>query len=140
MWPGCCRRQRVRPTSIGGAYSASRPAATPTPGVRASRGAARLPPGSALSAMSGPPPPAARARAAWREGFVRNLAPAPAAHLADVGGVRAWVVGGGLGTDEHAGTVVRNVLATALPVLVDADALTVLAADPAPLRDRRAPT
>jgi hydroxyethylthiazole kinase-like uncharacterized protein yjeF len=45
----------------------------------------------------------------------------------DVGRVQAWVVGSGMGTDDAAAGRLAAVLATSLPVLVDADALTVLA-------------
>ena len=60
--------------------------------------------------------------------------------FAEAGRVQAWVVGPGLGTGKSAQEVVRDVLATDLPVLVDADGLTVLAADPALVRERTAPT
>ncbi|MFC4602670.1 NAD(P)H-hydrate dehydratase [Rhodococcus kronopolitis] len=56
------------------------------------------------------------------------------------GRVQAWVVGPGAGTDEAALTELRAALATDLPVLVDADALTLLAADPALVAGRSAPT
>jgi hydroxyethylthiazole kinase-like uncharacterized protein yjeF len=46
--------------------------------------------------------------------------------VADAGRVQAWVCGSGLGTDETAATEVRSVLATSLPVVLDADALTLL--------------
>jgi hydroxyethylthiazole kinase-like uncharacterized protein yjeF len=45
----------------------------------------------------------------------------------DVGRVQAWAVGSGMGTDDAAARRLRAVLATTLPVLVDADGLTVLA-------------
>ncbi|MEV5711036.1 NAD(P)H-hydrate dehydratase [Actinoallomurus sp. NPDC052274] len=44
-----------------------------------------------------------------------------------IGRVQAWVAGPGLGTDERAEALLAQVLATDLPVLVDADGLTVLA-------------
>jgi hydroxyethylthiazole kinase-like uncharacterized protein yjeF len=47
----------------------------------------------------------------------------------DAGRVQAWVVGSGLGTDESATAVVRALLGTDLPVLIDADGLTIAAAD-----------
>lgn len=53
------------------------------------------------------------------------------------GRVQAWVVGSGLGTDEAASAVVRTLLDQDLPVLVDADGLTVVAEDPDLLRARR---
>jgi hydroxyethylthiazole kinase-like uncharacterized protein yjeF len=46
--------------------------------------------------------------------------------VADAGRVQAWVCGSGLGTDDNARTELRTVLATPLPVLLDADALTLL--------------
>jgi ADP-dependent NAD(P)H-hydrate dehydratase / NAD(P)H-hydrate epimerase len=54
--------------------------------------------------------------------------------------VQAWVVGPGMGTDDAARSVLAEVLATDLPVLVDADGLTLLAEDPSPVRGRSAPT
>lgn len=57
------------------------------------------------------------------------------ASLETVGRVQSWVVGPGLGTDERARDLVRAVLETDVPVIVDADALTLL-----PELDRRAPT
>ena len=45
----------------------------------------------------------------------------------DVGRVQAWAVGSGMGTDDAAATRLAAVLATSLPVLIDADGLAVLA-------------
>jgi hydroxyethylthiazole kinase-like uncharacterized protein yjeF len=45
----------------------------------------------------------------------------------DVGRVQAWAVGSGMGTDDAAARRLAAVLATSLPVLVDADGLTLLA-------------
>ncbi|MGH3261940.1 MAG: NAD(P)H-hydrate dehydratase, partial [Trebonia sp.] len=45
----------------------------------------------------------------------------------DVGRVQAWAVGSGMGTDDAAARRLASVLATSLPVLVDADGLTLLA-------------
>jgi hydroxyethylthiazole kinase-like uncharacterized protein yjeF len=75
-------------------------------------------------------------RQRWPEAVTTVLADPPAL---DFGRVQAWVVGPGLGTDERARTLVSQVLATDLPVLVDADGLTVLAAHRDLLR-RSAPT
>ncbi len=52
--------------------------------------------------------------------------PTPAA----AGRVQAWVVGPGLGTDETGAAALWFALETDLPVLVDADGLTILAAHP----------
>lgn len=80
--------------------------------------------------------------------FVGAAAPQVVAHrpevvavtgLADAGTVQAWVVGPGIGTDGHAEALVEQVLATDLPVLVDADGLTVVARRPE-LLERSAPT
>ncbi|MGY1744580.1 NAD(P)H-hydrate dehydratase [Blastococcus sp. SYSU D00695] len=77
---------------------------------------------------------AAGVRAAWPEAIVTEGRPA------DAGRVQAWVVGPGLGTDDAAADVVAQVLATDLPVLLDADALTLAARRPELVRDRAAPT
>jgi len=45
----------------------------------------------------------------------------------DVGRVQAWAVGSGMGTDDAAAGRLAAVLGTSLPVLVDADGLTLLA-------------
>jgi hydroxyethylthiazole kinase-like uncharacterized protein yjeF len=58
----------------------------------------------------------------------------------DAGRVQAWVVGPGIGTDEAGEGALRFALDTDLPVVVDADALTILAAHPELLRGRTAPT
>jgi hydroxyethylthiazole kinase-like uncharacterized protein yjeF len=56
------------------------------------------------------------------------------------GRVQAWVVGPGLGTDDVGASALWFALDTDLPVIVDADALTILAAHPDLLTDRSAPT
>ncbi len=56
------------------------------------------------------------------------------------GRVQAWVVGPGLGTDETAAAALCFALDSSVPVIVDADALTMLAARPDLLANRRAPT
>jgi hydroxyethylthiazole kinase-like uncharacterized protein yjeF len=56
------------------------------------------------------------------------------------GRVQAWVVGPGLGTDEAGAAALWFALGTDLPVVVDADALTILAAHPDSLSSRSAPT
>jgi ADP-dependent NAD(P)H-hydrate dehydratase / NAD(P)H-hydrate epimerase len=57
----------------------------------------------------------------------------------DVGRVQAWVAGPGMGTDDAAADRLARVLATNLPVLVDADGLTLLSTHPG-LLPRAAPT
>jgi hydroxyethylthiazole kinase-like uncharacterized protein yjeF len=56
------------------------------------------------------------------------------------GRVQSWVVGPGLGTDEAGAAALWFALGTDLPVLVDADALTILAAHPDLVAGRSAPT
>jgi hydroxyethylthiazole kinase-like uncharacterized protein yjeF len=63
---------------------------------------------------------------------------APNPHAA--GRVQAWIVGPGLGTDEKAFGALTFALSAALPVVVDADALTLLAAQPDLVAGRKAPT
>jgi hydroxyethylthiazole kinase-like uncharacterized protein yjeF len=77
---------------------------------------------------------AAGVRAAWPEAIVTEGRPR------DAGKVQSWVVGPGMGTDDDARSVLAEVLATDLPVVVDADGLTLLAREPALVRDRTAPT
>ena len=64
----------------------------------------------------------------WPEAIVTDGRPG------DAGRVQAWVVGPGMGTDDDARSVLAEVLGTDLPVVVDADALTMLAADAGPGR------
>ncbi|HEX5144871.1 MAG TPA: NAD(P)H-hydrate dehydratase [Mycobacterium sp.] len=59
---------------------------------------------------------------------------------ADAGRVQAWVIGPGLGTGHTESATLRAVLGTDLPVIVDADALTLLARHPELVRGRSAPT
>jgi hydroxyethylthiazole kinase-like uncharacterized protein yjeF len=73
-------------------------------------------------------------RAAWPEAIVTSGRPS------DAGRVQAWVAGPGMGTDDDARSVLAEVLATDLPVLVDADALTMAAKEPDLVRRRSAPT
>jgi ADP-dependent NAD(P)H-hydrate dehydratase / NAD(P)H-hydrate epimerase len=56
------------------------------------------------------------------------------------GRVQAWAVGPGLGTDDAGAAALWFALGTDLPVIVDADALTILAAHPDLVASRGAPT
>jgi hydroxyethylthiazole kinase-like uncharacterized protein yjeF len=56
------------------------------------------------------------------------------------GRVQAWAVGPGLGTDDTGAAALWFALETDLPVIVDADALTILAAHPDLVMGRTAPT
>ncbi|WP_164709617.1 ADP-dependent NAD(P)H-hydrate dehydratase, partial [Rhodococcus opacus] len=59
---------------------------------------------------------------------------------AKAGRVQSWVVGPGMGTDDAARRTLRTVLESDVPVLVDADGLTLLAEDPDLVRSRTAAT
>ena len=62
--------------------------------------------------------------------------------VATAGRVQAWVIGPGIGTDDAASESLMRVLFTDVPVLVDADGLTLLASDwfDGVTRDRAHPT
>ncbi len=83
-------------------------------------------------------------RERWPEAVITVAGPhgsaaAAVAVINDLGRVQAWVAGPGMGTSANAGHLLAAVLETDLPVLVDADGLTLLAAGLLPLR-RTAPT
>ncbi|GAA4528407.1 NAD(P)H-hydrate dehydratase [Nonomuraea ferruginea] len=104
-------------------------------------GAAVLAVGGALHAgagmvrYAGPSRPVGQVRARWPEAVVTEL---DEPSIDDVGRVQAWVLGPGLGTGRWARELVLRVLATDVPVLVDADGLNVVAHDVSLLR-RTAP-
>lgn len=100
-------------------------------------GAAVLCTGAAVAATSGMVRYAGSART---EVLTHCPEVVAASSVADAGRVQAWIVGPGGGTDDAAEATVRDILATDLPVLVDADGLTVLARNPALVRGRTAPT
>ena len=60
--------------------------------------------------------------------------------FADAGRVQAWAVGPGFGVGDDAADTLRAVLETDLPVIVDADALTILARHPEWVANRSAST
>ncbi|WP_436761185.1 NAD(P)H-hydrate dehydratase [Streptosporangium sp. V21-05] len=105
-------------------------------------GAAVLAVGGALRAgvgmvrYAGAAEPVAQVRARWPEAVITTLAPGEG--VEEVGRVQAWVLGPGLGTGDEARAVARSVLSSEVPVLVDADALTLAAQDRSLLR-RAAP-
>jgi hydroxyethylthiazole kinase-like uncharacterized protein yjeF len=109
-------------------------------------GAALLATGAAVRAgagmvrFAGVAPAAELVRARWPEAVVTTVDAGDADALLAAGRVQAWVVGPGLGTDEDATAVVQAVLSTDVPVLVDADALTLCAQHPQWLKGRTAPT
>ena len=67
-------------------------------------------------------------RQRWPEAVLTVIDPDdPGTAVASAGRVQAWVAGPGLGTGDEAAALLAAVLAKSLPVLVDADGLTVLA-------------
>ena len=84
--------------------------------------------------------PAELVRQRWPEAVVTVVAPGDAAALVDAGRVQAWVVGSGLGVGDGAAEFVRAVLGTDLPVLIDADAITVVSDHRDWVTKRSAPT
>ncbi|MFB9678551.1 NAD(P)H-hydrate dehydratase [Streptosporangium vulgare] len=101
-------------------------------------GAAVLAVGGALRAgvgmvrYAGVAEPVAQVRARWPEAVITTLAPGEG--VEEVGRVQAWVLGPGLGTGDEAHAIARSVLSSEVPVLVDADALTLAAQDRSLLR------
>jgi hydroxyethylthiazole kinase-like uncharacterized protein yjeF len=75
----------------------------------------------------------------WPEAVI-TVTGATGEEVGAVGRVQAWLAGPGMGTDEQARRRLVAVLATDLPVLVDADGLTLVAGSPALVAERRAPT
>ncbi len=106
-------------------------------GSAAYPGAAILCTGAAVAATAGMVRYAGSAAAQVVSHWPEVVA-APSAAAA--GRVQAWVVGPGLGTDEAAAAALWFALDTDLPVIVDADALTMLAAHPGLVAERAAPT
>ncbi|RAU90002.1 bifunctional ADP-dependent NAD(P)H-hydrate dehydratase/NAD(P)H-hydrate epimerase, partial [Mycobacterium colombiense] len=100
-------------------------------------GAAVLCTGAAVTATSGMVRYAGSAHrevlAHWPE-VIASPTPASA------GRVQSWVVGPGLGTDDVGAAALWFALETDLPVIVDADGLTILAAHPELVANRTAPT
>jgi ADP-dependent NAD(P)H-hydrate dehydratase / NAD(P)H-hydrate epimerase len=79
----------------------------------------------------------------WPEAVITvtgDTAPVPGQEIEAAGRVQAWLAGPGMGTDEAARRRLTAVLATDLPVLVDADGLTLLSHEPALVTGRTAPT
>ncbi|MCK8615950.1 NAD(P)H-hydrate dehydratase [Gordonia sp. C13] len=100
-------------------------------------GAAILSAGAAATATSGMTRYVGSAHAEVVSHFPEVVA---APDLADAGRVQAWAVGPGMGTDAAATATLRTVLDSDLPVLVDADALTIVSNDPDLVAGRTAPT
>ncbi len=100
-------------------------------------GAAILCSGAAVAATSGMVRYAGTAAAEVVSHWPEVVA---AQSAAAAGRVQAWVVGPGLGTDEAGANALTFALDTDVPVIVDADGLTMVAAHPDLVRNRTAPT
>jgi hydroxyethylthiazole kinase-like uncharacterized protein yjeF len=97
--------------------------------VGVATGSARYPGAAVLSvagACAGPTGMVRYAGSAHEDVVRAHPSVVASPRVADAGRVQAWVCGSGLGTDDNARTELRTVLATSLPVLLDADALTLL--------------
>ncbi|WP_258946133.1 NAD(P)H-hydrate dehydratase [Lentzea californiensis] len=98
-------------------------------------GAAVLSTGAAVLATSGmvryAGPAADAIRARWPEAICTGS-------ITDAGRVQAWVAGPGMGTGSSSADVLRSVLDAGVPVIADADAITLLASAPS-LWDARDP-
>jgi len=80
------------------------------------------------------------ARQHWPEAVVAPTETGPPGQVIEQAGqVQAWAAGPGMGTGDDAAGLLAAVLATSLPVLVDADGITILARHPG-LLPRSAPT
>lgn len=109
-------------------------------------GAAVLSVGGALAAgvgmvrYAGPSHAAEMVRQAWPEVVVTEVDPGDGDAVLAAGRVQAWVLGPGVGTGDDARAVLAAVLGSDVPVLVDADGLTVLGREPDLLAGRGADT
>ncbi|MFC4535128.1 NAD(P)H-hydrate dehydratase [Sphaerisporangium dianthi] len=93
--------------------------------------------GAGLVRFASAAEPVAQVRARWPEAVTKVITPGEG--VRDVGRVQAWVLGPGMGTGDEAHALARSVLGGDVPVLVDADGLTVVSRDRELLR-REAPT
>ncbi len=92
-------------------------------------GSAQYPGAAILSvggALAGPTGMVRYAGSAYQDVVRAHPSVVAVSKVAEAGRVQAWVCGSGLGTDDEARTTLRSVLATSVPVLLDADALTLL--------------
>ena len=127
------------PTPSGESSKYTRGVVGVVTGSRQYTGAAVLSTGGALRAgagmvrFAGVHHAAEMVRARWPEVVVSDIANDDEGSIADPAGVlaagrvQAWAIGSGLGTGAGPAGVLQNVLDTDLPVLVDADAISILA-------------
>jgi len=127
------------PTPTGEASKYTRGVVGIVTGSQQYTGAAVLSVGGALRAGAGMvryvgvPHAADRVRARWPEVVVTDLKPNPVggidqpSDIVKAGRVQAWAFGSGIGTGYGSPAVVQTLLGTDVPVLVDADAITIVA-------------
>ncbi|MEU2178713.1 NAD(P)H-hydrate dehydratase [Nocardia sp. NPDC019219] len=135
----------LEPASIGDAWPVPGPAddkyTQGVTGVCAGSatypGAAVLCAGAAVAATSGMVRYAGSAAAEVLDHFPEVIA---TEEVAATGRVQSWVFGPGAGTGPDSSERLREILATDLPVVIDADGLTLLSAQPELVRERAAPT
>jgi len=130
---------RMLPTPTGEASKYTRGVVGVVTGSSQYTGAAVLSVGGALRAGAGMvryvgvQHAADQVRARWPEVVVSDVRANPVGQIADAadvlkaGRVQAWAFGSGLGTGNGTPYVVRTLLGTDLPVLVDADAISIVA-------------
>jgi hydroxyethylthiazole kinase-like uncharacterized protein yjeF len=96
---------------------------------------------STAGALAGPTGLVRYAGGAAERVVARHPSVIPAPRVSEAGRVQAWVCGSGLGTDDRAAAELRAVLSAPVPVVLDADALTLLVdgSMAGRLRDRDAP-
>lgn len=111
--------------------------------VGISAGSMRYPGAAVLSvagALAGPAGLVRYAGSAFQAMWIHHPTVIASEYVAEAGRVQAWLCGSGLGTDERARDEVRAVLATPVPVCLDADALTLVATGAVRLTHRDAAT
>ncbi len=97
--------------------------------VGVATGSATFPGAAVLSvggALAGPTGMIRYAGSAKAQVLAQHPSVVASDRVGDAGRVQAWVCGSGLGTGEDAAATVRAVLATAVPVVLDADGLSLL--------------
>ena len=115
-------------------------------GSRSYTGAAVLACGGALRTgvgmvrFVGDAHPAEIVRQRWPEAVVTEVPPGDGKAVLGAGRVQAWAIGPGIGTDQPARDRLAAGLSADVPVVVDADGLTVLSREPGLLDTRAVPT
>lgn len=96
--------------------------------------------GAGMVRFAGAEPAVNHVRSAWPEAVTTVVRAGHGDDPLSAGRVQAWAIGPGIGTDDDAAALLSAVLGADVPVIVDADGLTVLAKHRDLLDGRRAPT